>query len=440
LSSKTATEPASASAAESHTTFFRQSGWLVVATVSGGVFMTATQMVANRWMAPAEYSVWFALLRIFLLMSIPSAGLQIIFAQQTAAALGDAQYRQLAGTVGATLRATFYIWLMMVGVTFFAQAHWMAALKIMNPAALWVTVLIGLASLWAPIVKGVLQGLQNFLGLGWVLVLDGAGRFAAIALILWLGGQAAGGMTGALAGQGVSLALGVWLIRRLLFAPRERMEWLPWLRRVVPLSLGIGSIQFMSNADVVYVQSVFSADKTPLYMPAAMIGLALVTFTTPLASVMFPKVVRSAALTQSTRALQQALGATGLLGAAAALACTVLPELPLRIIYLSKPIYWAAAPLVPWFTWCLLPLVLANVLLSNLLARERFAVVPWASLVAVGYGIALSALKPRLLHLGDLTAFRTVIQTLGGFSLLLLAVAALFTWREKKGPVVAAAP
>ena len=235
-------------------------------------------------------------------------------------------------------------------------------------------------------------------------------------------------------------ALGVWLIRRLLFAPRERMEWLPWLRRVVPLSLGIGSIQFMSNADVVYVQSVFSADKTPLYMPAAMIGLALVTFTTPLASVMFPKVVRSAALTQSTRALQQALGATGLLGAAAALACTVLPELPLRIIYLSKPIYWAAAPLVPWFTWCLLPLVLANVLLSNLLARERFAVVPWASLVAVGYGIALSALKPRLLHLGDLTAFRTVIQTLGGFSLLLLAVAVLFTWREKKGPVVAAAP
>src|SRR5207249_8091501 len=217
----------------------------------------------------------------------------------------------------------------------------MAALKIMNPAALWVTVLIGLASLWAPIVKGVLQGLQNFLGLGWVLVLDGAGRFAAIALILWLGGQAAGGMTGALAGQGVSLALGVWLIRRLLFAPRERMEWLPWLRRVVPLSLGIGSIQFMSNADVVYVQSVFSADKTPLYMPAAMIGLALITFTTPLAAVMFPKVVRSAALTQNTRAMRHALGATALLGVGAALACTILPELPLRLIFFSKPQYWA---------------------------------------------------------------------------------------------------
>jgi O-antigen/teichoic acid export membrane protein len=420
-----------AQSGESATTFFRQSGWLVVATVSSGVFMTACQVVANRWMEPVEYGIWFALLRIFLLMSIPSAGLQIIFAQQTAAAVTDSQYRQLAGTVSATFRATFYIWLIMVGIAFFAQQHWIAALKITNPAALWVTVMIGLASLWAPIMKGVLQGLQNFLGLGWVLIIDGIGRFTAIAVILLLGGQAAGGMTGALIGQGVSLVVGVRLIRQLLFAPRERMDWGPWLRRVLPLTLGIGSIQFMSNADVVYVQGVFAANKTPLYMPAAMIGLALVTFTTPLAAVMFPKVVRSAALTQDTRALRQALGATALLGGAAALACTILPKLPLQLIYLSKPIYWAAAPLVPWFTWSLLPLILANVLLFNLLARERFAVVPWTILVAVGYAVALALLKPRLRGMEDMSAFRTVVQTLGTFNLLLLAVSAIFSWRDK---------
>lgn len=394
--------------------------------------MTACQVVANRWMDPVEYGIWFALLRIFLLMSIPSAGLQIIFAQQTAAAVTDSQYRQLAGTVSATFRATFYLWLIMVGIAFFAQRHWIAALKITNPVALWVTVMIGLASLWSPIIRGVLQGLQNFLGLGWVLIIDGAGRFVVIALILLLGGQAAGGMTGAMIGQGVSLLLGVWLIRRLLFVPHERIEWRPWLRRVLPLTLGIGSVQFMSNADVVYVQSVFAANKTPLYMPAAMIGLALVTFTTPLSAVMFPKVVRSAALTQDTRALRQALGATALLGAAAALACTVVPKLPLQIIYFSKPIYWSAAPLVPWFTWSLLPLILANVLLSNLLARGRFAVVPWAVLVAAGYAVALAVLKQKLPGIEDtMAAFRTVVQTLGAFSLLLLAVAAIFTWRDK---------
>src|SRR5439155_8984260 len=187
----------------------------------------------------------------------------------------------------------------------------------------------------------------------------------------------------------------------------------------------------MTNTDVVYVQSIFPADKTPLYMPAAMIGLALVTFTGPLSSVMFPKVVRSAALTRDTRALQHALGATALLGGGAALACTLLPKLPLQIIYFGNPTYWAAWPLVPWFAWSLLPLILANVLIGNLLARERFALVPWLVLVAAGYMIALATLKPRWLAMEQFQAFRTIIQTLGLSNLLLLGLALLFTWRDK---------
>jgi uncharacterized membrane protein len=114
-----------------------------------------------------------------------------------------------------------------------------------------------------------------------------------------------------------------------------------------------------------------------------------------------------------------------------ALACTLAPSLPVRIIYFKSPEYWAATPLVPWFAWCLLPLIVSNVLVSNLLARERFAVAPWALLIAAGYGVALGMLKPRLLQMEVMTAFRTVIQTLGIFSLLLLAVSAGFTWREK---------
>jgi O-antigen/teichoic acid export membrane protein len=420
---------------DSHTTFFRQSGWLVVATVSGGVFMMATQVVANRWMSPTEYGVWVTLLRVYLLMSIPTTGLQTVFAQQTAAAVTDRQHRELARTVRATLQATFVIWLGIALVAFAGQRQWMGQLKIANPAALWVTVLIGLASLWSPLVRGVLQGRQNFLGLGWVLILDGVGRFAAIVVILQLGGQAAGGMTGALIGQGASLLVGLGLIGRLLRERGEPVTWRPWLRRVVPLTLGVGSVLFLSNADVIFIQSVFAADKAQTaacgYMPAAIIGLALVTFTMPLAAVMFPKVVRSAALAQDTRALRLALGATALLGGLGALACTVLPWLPLRIIYFSRPEYWVAAPLVPWFAWSLLPLILANVLLGNLLARERFAVVPWSVLVAVGYGLALAALKPRLPALPELVAFRTVIQTLGVCSLCLLGVAAAFTWAER---------
>jgi O-antigen/teichoic acid export membrane protein len=368
----------------------------------------------------------------------------VVFAQQAAAAISEGETRRLSESTRAVLRGTFVIWLAMAALVFLWRDPLVAALKISNPAALWVTVLLGLASLWLPIFRGILQGRQNFAGLGWVLILDGVGRFSAIVLIVQWGGQAAGGMTGALIGQVLALTLGAALVWQVLSGPGAPFQWRPWFRRVVPLTFGVGAILFMSNADVIYIQGLFSKEETPFYMAAAMIGLALVSFTTPLAAVMFPKVVQSAARTEKTDAMTHALAATALLGVAAAVACTLLPELPLRIIYFRKPLYWNSAPLIPWFGWCLLPLILANVLLSNLLARARFEVVPWAVAVAIGYGLTLANLKDRVLSAhglpGEMTTnapsifdgFKLVVGTLGLFSLLLLLLAAWFTFRQPK--------
>jgi len=110
---------------------------------------------------------------------------------------------------------------------------------------------------------------------------------------------------------------------------------------------------------------------------------------------MFPKIVRSAALAERTDVLAQALGATALLGAAAALFFTIFPRLPLQIAY--APSYLVVAPLLPWFAWCMLPLTLANVLVNNLLAREKFGLVPWLVILTVAYTITLWIVANRSL-------------------------------------------
>ncbi len=90
------------------------------------------------------------------------------------------------------------------------------------------------------------------------------------------------------------------------------------------------------------------------------------------------------------------------------------------------------APLVPWFAWCMLPLTLSNVLISSLMARSRFAAVPWLVLVAIGYGMALAMVGRHAGSLADtLAGLRMMIQTLGIFNLLLLGVCAWFTWGVK---------
>src|SRR4051794_37071982 len=137
-------------AAMSKLTFFRQSGWLVIATLVGGVFFYAVHIFASK-MPESEYGVFYALVTVLSQMAIPSVGLQTIFMQQTAMGESDKQRRDLAGAVRSVLKVTFLLWLAAAVVVLIFQRHILDVYKIKNPVALWATVFLGLTSLWTPV-------------------------------------------------------------------------------------------------------------------------------------------------------------------------------------------------------------------------------------------------------------------------------------------------
>src|ERR1700744_3885081 len=133
--------------AQSKGSFFKQSGWMVIATFVGGAFMTLVHSVARK-MGSHDYSTFVSLLRLLIILSIPSSALQTVFAQQAAAATNEEKERQLAATTCAILFWTFALWLvaMVVIIGFFGPVE--HALKISNPVALFLTMGVGLTSLW----------------------------------------------------------------------------------------------------------------------------------------------------------------------------------------------------------------------------------------------------------------------------------------------------
>lgn len=413
-------------------TFFRQTGWMVMATTLGGGFMWLVHMPANAGMTPAEYGIFGTMLQVMALMMIPAIGLQTVFANEAAAAVSMERQRELSAIVRWGLGAVTAVWLLLVIAVLVVQRPLLAYWGITQPALLWITLLIGLAMVWWPVLQGVLQGQQNFLWLGWLQVFNGLGRFVAVlVLVTWMGWQSVGAVTAALIGFWACVAVALWQTHGVVFGHGRHVNWWGWLKRVIPLSLGLGAGQFVLAADMLVVKGVWPEDVVGYYSAAGTIGRALVYFTIPMVSVMFPKIVRSAALSQETRVMLLALGATALLGALAALACTLVPWLPLKLLR-YKPEYLRVAPLVPWFAWCMLPLTLSNVLIGNLLARGQFRAVPWLLLVAAGYGVTLVLRVPAFKAADQEVAFRMVIQTLGLFSLLLFAVSAWFTWRQPR--------
>ncbi len=411
---------------EGRFTFFRQSGWMLMATIGGGVFMFLVQAAAQRMpkdvlTGESQYGVFATLLTALGQLAIPAIGLQTVFAQQAGAAHDEQRRAVLAGTVRGVLKVLFSFWLIVAVLAVVFQARLLADYKIGNATALWLLLGVALVSMLTPLFAGLLQGRQDFLWFGWATILNGVGRFAAVAvLVVWLAQQAAGAMAGVLAGSLVALGVFVWRSHDAWRGPAAPFDWRGWLRRVVPLTLGLGAFTYMFTQDMITVQRFF-ARNTDEYGAARIVGTALVFLTAPLAAVLFPKVARSMALSEKSNVLAQALGATGLIGVLAAVACSLMPELPLRV--LSRDQFIQSAWLVPWFAWCMLPLAVANVLINNLLARERFAVVPWLVAVAAGYGVTLH-------HVHG--SFTKVIGLLGLFGLLLVGVCVVFTvWKPR---------
>jgi O-antigen/teichoic acid export membrane protein len=416
-----------------HITFFRQTGWMMMASTASGLIMylvhpLATGRITGQGMPESEYGVFTALLQVVTMMTIPAGGLQPVIAQQAARAITAEQHRVVASEFRGVIQAMFFIWLAIVLVTAIFWKQALAALQIQNPMALAITLVIGLIALWMPTVQGLLLGRQNFLWLGFMTIFNGVGRLATVAIIvLVFGGWAAGAMGSVLAGMGALVVVGAWQARDVWSIERTRVQWADWLSRVIPLTLGVGAANFMLSADMIFTQKYFPGNETGYYAAAGMIGRALVFLTQPLVMVMFPKLARASATGEKSNALALTLGTTLFFCSCAALAATILPWLPLRVMY--PPQYLAAAPLVRWFGWCFLPLALSQVMINSLMARGRFSAVPFLVLVAIAYGFVLSIVGRHCGGEADTFAgFRSMVQTIGIFNLLMFGVCALFTW------------
>lgn len=419
--------------------FFRQSAWMIVATVASGVAMMLVHTLVSKRAGEAAFAEFRALLSTFYVISAASGGLLTLFGQQTAAAVTLEQSRNVAATARRVLAAMGGLWLLLAIVLWWRQ-EWLTQLwKLSNPASLWATWALGLMTLGASVMRGLVQGRQQFFEFGGMAILDGVGRLTAVwvALVVF-SGLAAGVMTAAVVGATAACGLGVWAARDLFFRPGGQVHWAPWLLGFLPLAASAAALQLLQQYDQIFWQALIPKAQIESwklgsqYMPAQTIGFALTQFTVPLAMVMMPRLSRSAATGEKTDALRVGLLSTGLLGGAAALACTVLPALPLQIMFFNNPKNWVAAPLVPWFAWAMALFALANVFLSDLFARRRFAVVWGVVGLCVLYIGTMQALGPRLLQMDPPAAYRLGVQVILGLNFVyLIYVASVSHWSRK---------
>ncbi len=406
-----------------HAAFFRQSGWLMLSGIAGGVMMYGVHFLAKA-IPESQYAAFGTLLMV--VACLPTMPLQMIFAQQTALALATGRERQLAGMIRMGWLWTFILWALGALLVLFFQKQIVAGWHLPDATSLWVTLPLLLASLWLPMCGGVVQGRQDFFWLGWSTILGGAGRLAAAAfLVLALGLGATGMMAGASIAVAFAALILIWRSRDLWLLQSERFDRKSLLRQAVPLLFGFGACQFMFTSDTMFAKAYFTGDQMAPYVAAGTMSRALLWLVLPLAAVMFPKIVHAAAKSEKSNLFNLVVLGTAVLAICGALGLWLVGPILVKIVYKSSYVA-ATCALVPWYAGAMVPLALANVMVNDLMARARYGVVPFMVVLAVAYGFTLSYM---LQHFPG--RLEVALQTLGVFNLLLFLVCAWFAWGVK---------
>jgi O-antigen/teichoic acid export membrane protein len=419
-------ETVSLTPSSQRSTFFRQSGWLMIANIAGGTLMWAVHLL-NKFLPSGQYGDFGVFLAA--LMLVPNIPLQMTLTQQTARGLANDTKRQLSGILRLFLLISGLIWLVLALTVLCFQREILAHLKMTNSTGLWITVVIALITIWLPMFWGMLQGQQNFFWLGWSMMGNSIGRLsaAAVAVIVFKAG-AAGMMIGVLVGFLIALSMGAWHSRSLWLAAPLPFDWRGLLRQVIPLLLAFVGFQILFTGDTILVKNYFEPTTADFYVSAGTLSRALLWIVLPMAYVMFPRLVHSAAKSEKSNLLGMVLLGTAILAVVGALGLSLLGPWVVQLIY--TPAFAKVAPsLLPWYSAAMVPLALSNVLLNNLLARpaSKLPLAICVLLAAIAYIFALN-----LPQFHDRPV--TVLKVMGIANIVLLAICSLFTWRSKSSP------
>lgn len=394
----------------------------MTANIAAGLLSWAVHFL-NKRIPDAEYSNFGTLLMVT--ACVPTLPLQMVFAHQAAQALAQHRERQLAGMVRLTVLWLTLLWLV-AALTVLALQPLIVARWQLPPAGLWITMFSVLVALLSPMFVGLQQGKQDFLGMGWGMMLGGLGRISAAAvLVLGFACGATGMIAGALLGGGLMAAIALWRTRDLWAHRPEPFNARASLGQIVPLMLGFGACQFLFTADTVLAKAFFSGEQMKPYVAAGTLSRALLWGVMPMAAVMFPKLVRGHARAEKTNLLGIVALGTGALTVAGMLMLWLTGPWVVKLVYKSGDVE-GVMRLLPWYAGAMIPLALANVFVNELLARNRFGIVGPALALAAAYGLTLLYVLNRIPG-----RLEPVLQTLGAFNLLLLLLSLLFVRRTR---------
>ena len=311
-----------------------QGAMMAAAMVVAGGFDALVNIVAGRMLLKEQFAVFIAVVALIQVLVNVTNVIRTVVAYYTAEFTAESSGMDRVNTFFHRAWSWSWRWGAVATLAMLLLSPLIA--RFMKIESSWPLVAAGLALLMLfvrPVTDGTLQGIQNFLGLSSVQVLQSALRLLFAIILIQLGLEAFGAVLALPMATTTALLVAVWFLREFFNRPIKDID-VPGvsLRYSLFTLIGLGAYALLINLDPIVVKRFFSEAIAGDYGTVVTLGKINLFATLGIGMVLFPKATQRQAQGRDPRPVL-----------ALALSATVAVGLVLTLIYflLSGPLVQA---------------------------------------------------------------------------------------------------
>jgi O-antigen/teichoic acid export membrane protein len=286
--------------------FFRHGSLVFGSTILANGFNYVFHFSISRILGVDGYGALSSMIALLTIVSVPAAVAATLIAKYSAEYWSSDSFGQMR-TLSARLMRTLLI-LVAAGtaIALLSTGALLSYLHIANRMALAIFSFVIGVNLALPLLRGALQGIQDFRSFAISFAVESACKAGLGIAFAAAGFGLAGAIAGYAIGMGVSLLVTVWLLRqRIGPGPKAPLD----LRasqvgsRTLWVALSTAALTSMGFIDILLVKHFFTPDDAGVYGIVALIGKVLFFVVSFVPAVVLPKATELAVRSLPTRRL-----------------------------------------------------------------------------------------------------------------------------------------
>jgi O-antigen/teichoic acid export membrane protein len=251
------------------------------ALMMAGVLDYGVNVLAGRWLQPAQFGIFIGVAAILQLLVYPSTGIRNIVAFYTVSLNVENDPLRQVGAFAQRAWRWAWRWGLLAGVVMALLSPVLARLlRFPDPWPLWAAAPMLPALFARSVTDGALQGTLAFVRVGAVQLTQSALRLFFAAALIWLGGQAVGAIVALPLASFIALLLACGWLRPYLRVRSKVVARQVSLRYSAFALLGLVAFGTLVNFDALFVKHFFSPRAAGNY--GAVVTLAKISLFLPL--------------------------------------------------------------------------------------------------------------------------------------------------------------